>query len=80
MNWGYTAIDNTIRALATRPVLTIFGKRNDPLRFQPKWKLRLPHARQITVAKGYHFPMCDNPTLVAETIDNWHRGEILHIR
>ena len=73
----YTSIDNTVRALAARPVLTIFGQRNDPLRFQPKWKARFPDAQQMTIAKGYHFPMCDNPTLVATTIDNWHRHEIL---
>lgn len=75
----YTTIDNTVLALATRPALTIFGKRNDPLRFQPKWKTRYPHAQQITIPKGYHFPMCDNPTLVATTIDDWHRNEIMLI-
>ena len=72
----YTTIDNTLRTLATRPAPTIFGQRNDPLRFQRKWKTRFPQALQITIAKGYHFPMCDTPTLVATTIDNWHRHEI----
>ena len=73
----YSRIDQTVRTLAHRPVLTIFGQRNDPLRFQPKWKTRFPHAHQITIAKGYHFPMCDNPDLVASTIDEWHREHVL---
>jgi haloalkane dehalogenase len=66
----YTRIDQTVRTLAQRPLLTIFGQRNDPLRLQPKWKPRVPHAHQITIAKGDHFPMCDNPNLVATAIDN----------
>jgi pimeloyl-ACP methyl ester carboxylesterase len=73
----YTRIDQTLRHLAQRPVLTIFGKRNDPLRFQPKWKIRFPHATQITIPRGYHFPMCDNPDLVASTIARWHTDHVL---
>lgn len=73
----YARIEDAARNLADRPVLTIFGQRNDPLRFQPRWKTRFPAATQITVAKGYHFPMCDNPELVAGAIDRWHRTNIL---
>ena len=73
----YTRIDQTVRTLAQRPLLTIFGQRNDPLHFQPKWKTRFPQAHQITIAKGYHFPMCDNPHLVASAIDDWHREHVL---
>jgi haloalkane dehalogenase len=50
------------------PLLTIFGERNDPLRFQPRWKQLFPHARQVVVSKGNHFPMCDDPDLVAASI------------
>jgi haloalkane dehalogenase len=50
------------------PLLTIFGERNDPLRFQPKWKAMFPSARQIVVPHGNHFPMCDDPELVADEI------------
>lgn len=53
---------------ATLPLVTIFGERNDPLGFQPRWKQMFPDARQVVVAKGNHFPMCDDPDLVAETI------------
>ena len=46
-------------------------------RFQPKWKTRFPHATQITIPKSYHFPMCDNPQLVARTIAQWHTDHLL---
>jgi haloalkane dehalogenase len=55
------------------PLLTIFGERNDPLGFQPQWKRLFPHARQVVIAKGNHFPMCDDPDLVATAIRSWHR-------
>ena len=58
--------------LARVPLLTIFGERNDPLKFQPQWKARFPSARQIVVPKGNHFPMCDAPELVADAIRRWH--------
>ena len=73
----YRAVDETMRRLADRPVLTIFGKRNDPLHFQPKWKTRFPQATQITVPGGYHFPMCDDPQLVTGAVAQWHTDHIL---
>jgi pimeloyl-ACP methyl ester carboxylesterase len=72
--------DDVRRALAgpfrRLPLITIFGERNDPLGFQPRWRELYPAARQIVVAKGNHFPMCDDPDLVAETIRQFHRREI----
>jgi pimeloyl-ACP methyl ester carboxylesterase len=58
----------------TLPLLTIFGEKNDPLGFQPHWKQLFPTARQVTVPKGNHFPMCDDPDLVAQSIRDWHHG------
>jgi haloalkane dehalogenase len=64
-------------ALATQfrglPMVTIFAERNDPLGFQPRWKELFPDARQVVVSKGNHFPMCDNPDLVAMSIRELHR-------
>jgi haloalkane dehalogenase len=57
---------------ASLPLLTIFGERNDPFGFQRRWKALFPGAVQVTVAKGNHFPMCDDPDLVAQTIKGWH--------
>jgi len=50
------------------PVVTIFGERNDPLGFQPRWKQLFPEAQQIVVPKGNHFPMCDAPDIVADAL------------
>jgi haloalkane dehalogenase len=58
------------------PVLTIFGERNDPLGFQPRWKQLFRDARQVVVAKGNHFPMCDDPDLIAASIGEWHRDRV----
>jgi pimeloyl-ACP methyl ester carboxylesterase len=59
--------------LSGLPLLTIFGERNDPFGFQQRWKALFPGARQVVVSKGNHFPMCDDPGLVAEEIRSWRR-------
>ncbi len=61
---------------AKLPLVTIFGERNDPLGFQPRWKAMFPDAQQIVVARGNHFPMCDDPDLVADAIRKWHRERV----
>ncbi|MBV9484161.1 MAG: alpha/beta hydrolase [Acidobacteria bacterium] len=55
------------------PLFTIVGERNDPLGFQPRWRQRFPDARQHVIANGNHFPMCDDPDLVAASIRELHR-------
>jgi len=69
----YAEVDRALRGpFRTLPVATVFGERNDPLGFQPRWKQRFPDARQIVVANGNHFPMCDDPDLVAKAIRDLH--------
>jgi pimeloyl-ACP methyl ester carboxylesterase len=66
------AIEAALRGpLAERPVLTIFGQRNDPLHFQRRWHDLYPTATQVVVPKGNHFPMNDNPDLFAKTLRAW---------
>jgi pimeloyl-ACP methyl ester carboxylesterase len=50
------------------PLITIFGEKNDPLGFQPRWRQLFVDIKQIVVPKGNHFPMCDAPDLVANSI------------
>jgi pimeloyl-ACP methyl ester carboxylesterase len=65
----YAEVDAALRgSLADRPLLTIFGQFNDPLRFQPRWKALFPTAHQLKVRRGNHFPMCDDPDLVASAL------------
>src|SRR5258708_347585 len=62
----YAEIDAALRgSLGSRPLLTIFGQFNDPLRVQPRWNALFTTARQLKVRRGNHFPMCDDPDLVA---------------
>lgn len=68
----YAEVDVALRgALSDRPLLTIFGQFNDPLRFQPRWKALFPDARQLKVRRGNHFPMCDHPELVASALKSF---------
>lgn len=65
----YAELDAGLRGPPSdRPLLTIFGQFNDPLRFQPRWQTLFPAAHQLTVPRGNHFPMCDNPDLVASEV------------
>jgi haloalkane dehalogenase len=74
----YAAIETSLRgSLAGRPMLTIFGERNDPFDFQGIWRRLFPHARQEVVARGHHFPMCEAPKAVAGWVGDWHRASVL---
>ncbi|HEX2154321.1 MAG TPA: alpha/beta fold hydrolase [Acidimicrobiia bacterium] len=66
----YPAIETNVQALADRPLTTVFGERNDPGHFQERWLERFPNTTQVVVPGGYHFPMCDDPDLVAAAIDD----------
>ena len=68
----FASIDGAVAELSDRPLLTIFGERNDPLGFQPRWAERFVRIEQVQVPKGNHFPMCDAPDLVASGIRRWH--------
>lgn len=73
----YEQLDHALTGpFRTLPLLTIFGENNDPLGFQPRWKQLFSDARQVVVAKGNHFPMCDDPDLIAASIREWHRDRI----
>jgi pimeloyl-ACP methyl ester carboxylesterase len=68
----YAGLDAGLRGpLADRPLLTIFGQFNDPLRFQRRWRRLYPDARQVKVPRGNHFPMCDDPDLVAAAVKDF---------
>ena len=66
-------------SLADRPVLTVFGQHNDPFCFQRRWRELFPHARQVVVPHGNHFPMDDDPPGVAATLRSWWRDNPLAV-
>lgn len=69
-------IEGHLDRLATKPALTIFGERNDPFRFQERWRMHFPDVEQMVIPDGYHFPMCDDPDAVAERITRWHEDRV----
>src|SRR5262249_29502336 len=70
----YKQLDHALTGPFSRlPLLTIFGERNATSGFQPRWKRLFRDARQVVVSKGNHFPMCDDPDLVAAAIRELHR-------
>jgi len=72
LDHDFTRAEAGLSALADRPILSVFGERNDPLGFQPRWRAAGTDVRQVVIPGGYHFPMCDAPELVAEAIADWH--------
>lgn len=69
----FETVDATVQRLSDLPMLTVFGENNDPLDFQPQWAERFADIEHIVVPEGNHFPMCDDPVLLAEAIRDWHR-------
>ncbi|MDY7106320.1 MAG: alpha/beta hydrolase [Actinomycetota bacterium] len=72
----FTTIEATVADLGHLPLLTVFGSRNDPLGFQPRWAERFDDVTAVEVPGGNHFPMCDDPVLVADAITTWHRRAV----
>ena len=63
--------------LAELPLLTVFGSRNDPFGLATRWKQFFPTAEQHIVPGGNHYPMGDDPKVVAEWIGRWHGKHVL---
>lgn len=57
--------------LSQKPLLTVFGERNDPFGFQLRFREHFPAAKQMVIPGGNHFPMCDDPDGVAARIADW---------
>lgn len=70
----HAAAERALVALADRPLLTVFGRFGDYFGFQRQWRELRPDAAQRVVPRGFHFPMSDNPTFVADAIDGWLRS------
>lgn len=62
--------------LSDKPVLTIYGERNDPFGLQAKFREYFSDVEELTVPQGNHFPMADDPDAVAERISDWHGRKV----
>jgi haloalkane dehalogenase len=59
------AAEAALAALSDRPLTTVFGQLGDYFSFQRQWRRRHPAPRAAVVPWGLHFPMCDDPGLLA---------------
>lgn len=67
-------VEETTKGVANSlPVLTIFGGRNDPWKFQQRHAATFPNHEGHTLPKRYHFPMTEEPQLFADLIREWSR-------
>lgn len=61
-----------LAVLAENEALTVFGGWGDYLRFRRQWRQRLPELTEVSIPRGIHFPMNDNPPMVAGAIAAFH--------
>ena len=57
--------------LADLPVLTVFGRKNDPYGWQDRFQQIFPGATAARIADGHHFPFCDDPDSYSNAICAW---------
>lgn len=57
--------------LADLPVLTLFGRKNDPYGWQSRFQQIFPRATAAGIDDGHHFPFNDNPDAYAGAINAW---------
>jgi pimeloyl-ACP methyl ester carboxylesterase len=57
--------------LAGLPVLTLFGRKNDPYGWQNRFQQIFPYAMAAGIGDGHHFPFNDNPDAYAAAISAW---------
>ena len=72
--------DASLTELADRPLMTVFGKYGDYFCFQRQWRRRHTDVHSVVVPGGFHFPMCDNPDLVAARLHEWHAARVREAR
>ena len=56
---------------ADRPVLTLFGARNDPYGWQARFQRIFPTATAVQIPDGHHFPFADDPDGYAAALAAW---------
>jgi pimeloyl-ACP methyl ester carboxylesterase len=60
-----------LAALADLPVLTLFGRKNDPYGWQHRFAQMFTHATAVGIPGGHHFPFNDDPDAYAAAISTW---------
>jgi len=61
---------------ADLPVLTLFGRRNDPYGWQDRFQQIFPGATAVRIADGRHFPFNDDPDRYSAAICDWWTAKV----
>jgi haloalkane dehalogenase len=70
-------VERSLRtALADLPVLTLFGRKNDPYGWQARFQQIFPQARAAGIADGHHFPFDDDPDAYSAAISAWWADKV----
>ncbi len=65
-------VEQSLQArLAGLPVLTLFGRQNDPHGWQARFGRIFPRATATGMADGHHFPFNDDPDAYSAAISAW---------
>src|SRR5579862_2097604 len=65
-------VERSLRAdLSGLPVLTLFGRKNDPYGWQARFGQTFPSATAVGLPDGHHFPFNDDPQAYAGAICTW---------
>jgi pimeloyl-ACP methyl ester carboxylesterase len=68
-------VEQSLRAsLSELPVLTLFGRKNDPYGWQARFGEIFPHAAAAGLPDARHFPFNDDPQAYADAICAWWKG------
>ena len=63
--------------LADLPVLTLFGRKNDPYGWQHRFGHIFPRATAAGIAGGHHFPFDDDPDAYSAAICAWWEQKVV---
>jgi len=65
-------IEQSLRTdLSGLPVLTLFGRKNDPYGWQARFGQIFPSVTAVGITGGHHFPFNDDPQAYADAICTW---------
>ncbi len=62
--------------LADLPVLTLFGRKNDPYGWQSRFGQVFPSAAAAGISNGHHFPFCDDLDACSAAICTWWADKV----
>lgn len=70
-------IERSLRSgLGDLPVLTLFGRKNDPYGWQDRFQMIFPDATAAGIEGGHHFPFCDHPAAYSARICAWWKTSV----